>query len=273
MRTSNLKYLLLTIMLSSVLLFTGCSDDDPVSAGEDQNGFPTVHEIAITPADAIFVDDTVTLKAVATDPENDPLRFVWAKSNGTFDPAEAVGEEILWTAPGAAGNYEITVVGDDGNGGTSQRNVFLKVIGGDQSNIRVDNVGGVRMNPVGELTDMGYVDAGDTMTLVWDGASYVTVDGTQPTMSQYEPDGTNASTGAEPQFGFADGLPARDAARYSLIGKIGDDGEWFSIPHTSGNTYSAIAPNRGKLYLSVNEQESLLLDNTGFWRFTFSSVH
>jgi len=277
------NFTILVVLLGSVFVLSGCGDDDnPTSP--DQNSFPTVEGITINPNAAIYADDTVTLTPVTTDPDNDVLRYTWSKNAGEFDPAEAVGDSIEWTAPSSLGTYQVVVVGDDGNGGTSQKHIELKVYGGDQ-NGQVDVVGGVRLNPVGGNSDIGYIDAGDTITLVWDKASPVTVDGTRPDETKYAPDGsrlnpTTLAVVSAPQFGYADGLPVRNAARYCIIAKIGDDGDWFEFTNGAdgdGNgipdSFSAVAPNRGKLYLSLNEQESLLADNTGYWRIDFAISH
>jgi len=282
--TRRLRYFtILVTLLGSILLLSGCGDDDNPTTPK-QNNFPTIEGITINPNAAIYADDTITLTPVTTDPDNDVLRYTWSKNAGTFNPTEAVGDSIQWTAPSALGTYQVVVVGDDGNGGTSQKHIDLKVYGGNQ-NGQIDVVGGVRLNPVGGNSDIGYIDKGDTIVLVWDKASPVTVDGTRPDETKYAPDGSrlNAATLAvisAPQFGYSDGLPARDAARYSIIGKIGDKGCWFEFTNGSDgdsdgipDSFSAVAPNRGKLYLSLNEQDALLADNTGYWRFSFTITH
>lgn len=275
----------LVLFLGITLVFVGCiDDDDSIPPETDRNEFPTVQEIVISPNAPIYVDDTITLTAVSIDPDNDLLRYTWAKNAGTFNPIEAVGESIQWTAPSTNGTYQVTVVGDDGNGGTSQKHIDLQVYGGDQSGTS-DVVGKVRLNPVGGLDTLGYVSAGDTIVLVWDKASPVTTDSTQPDETKYAPDGSQLnpiSLAADfpPQYGAADGLPDQNAARYALIGRIGDEGDWFPLNYgtdTDGdgipNSFSVITPERGKLYLSLNEQESLLLDNTGYWRMSFTISH
>ena len=282
--TRRLRYFtILVTLLGSVFLLSGCGDDDNPTSTK-QNNFPTIEGITITPNAAIYVDDTVTLTPVTTDPDNDVLRYTWSKDAGTFNPTEAVGDSIKWTAPSTLGTYQVVVVGDDGNGGTSQKHIDLNVYGGDQSG-EVDVVGGVRLNPVGGTTEVGYIDTGDTITLVWDKASPVTTDSTEPDDTKYAPDGSrlNAATltvASAPQFGYSSGLPVSNAARYAIIARIGDKGSWFEF--TNGpdgdsdgipDSFSAVAPNRGKLYLSLNEQEALLVDNTGYWRFGYTIEH
>lgn len=282
MRTMHKIIPLLVIALGMGLGVAGCDKDNHVT-GPDQNNFPTVQGITIAPNAPVFVGDRVTLTPVTSDPNSDHIRYTWTKNAGEFDPIEAVGPQITWIAPATMGIYQVTVVGDDGNGGTSQKYLDLNVIGGNQSG-KVDMVGGVRVNPTGGLTNVGYVDTGDLITLVWDHASPITIDSTRPDQTKYAPDGSRVdplSLGvvSDPQFGAADGLPAQNAARYCLLGRI-ESGSWFAF--TGGadadadgipDSFTAIAPARGKLLLGLNEQESLLADNTGFWRFSFTLTH
>ncbi|PID56902.1 hypothetical protein CSB45_09595 [candidate division KSB3 bacterium] len=277
------KLFLLAALCGAALVVVGC-DGSKNSPTANQNSFPSVQGIQISPHAAVYVDDTITLTPETIDLDGDEIRYTWSKNAGTFSPVEAVGPSIKWTAPSTAGSYEVTAVGDDGNGGTSQKHIQITTYGGNQQGT-VDVVGGVRVNPIGELSDIGYIDKGDTLVLTWDTVSPVTTDGTRPDETRYAPDGSrlDAATLTQvsvPQYGSADGLPSKNAARYSVIGKIGDDGDWFDFsagPDTDGdgipNSFSVVAPERGKAYLSINEQNSLLVDNTGYWRFTFSINH
>lgn len=270
-------------LLGVALMFGGCSGSDNDSP-TNPNEFPSVQGIQISPNAAVYVDDTITLTPATVDPDNNHIRYVWSKEAGRFNPTEAVGPNIKWTAPSTAGTYEVVVVGDDANGGTSQKHIDIKTYGGNQ-NGTVDVVGGVELNPVGELTDIGYIDAGDTLVLVWDRASPVTTDSTRPDQTKYAPDGSrlNATSLAQvspPQYGYADGLPSRNAARFCLVGQIGTDGNWFDFtagPDGNGDgipdSFSVIAPARGKIFLGLNEHKDLLKDNTGFWRFSFTINH
>jgi hypothetical protein len=284
MMTRFRTFSIVAALLGMVLMFSGCdSYDGPTVPLQDQNEFPSIQEIQVSPNAQIFVDDTITLTPQTTDPNNDIIRYVWSKDAGDFNPVEAVGPSIDWTAPSTRGTYRVIAIGDDGNGGTSQRQIDLDVYGGNQSGT-VDVVAGVRANPVGGVSAIGYIDTGDTLTLVWDSASPVTTDSTRPDETKYAPDGSRLNTTtlaviSPPQFGFSEGLPVRDAARYSLIGRIGE-GEWFEFipgPDTNGNgipnSYSVVAPARGRIFLSLNEQDALLVDNTGFWRFAFTIAH
>ena len=283
MMTLLKKLRILAALLGVALVVVGCdgSSDNPTSS---QNNFPSVQGIQISPNAAVYVDDTITLSPTTVDSDADEIRYTWSKDAGSFNPVEAVGPSIKWTAPSTAGTYEVVVVGDDGNGGTSQKNLNIKTYGGNQSGT-VDVIGGVELNPVGELTDIGYIDEGDILVLRWDKASPVTTDSTRPDQTKYAPDGSrlDASTltvVSPPQYGYADGLPSRNAARYCLVGKIDADGDWFDFTRGADadgdgipDTFTATAPARGKVFLGINEHKDLLKDNTGYWRLSFTITH
>jgi len=60
--------------------------------------------------------DTVVVRAVASDPDNDPLTYTWTATAGTI---EGSGPQVRWNPAGvAAGGYAITVRVDDGRGGS-----------------------------------------------------------------------------------------------------------------------------------------------------------
>jgi hypothetical protein len=283
MMTQFKKFSVLTALLGLTLMVVGCSgSDNPTDP--NQNNFPTVLGILINPNAPVYVDDTITLSPQTEDPNNDHIRYVWSSTAGMFNPVEAVGPSVQWTAPSTQGISQIVVVGDDGNGGTSQKHIDINTYGGDQSGT-VDMVSGVRLNPIGGNSIIGHIDAGDTLTLVWDGGSPVTADSTRPDETKYAPNGarlhaTTLAVLSPPQFGSATGLPLVNAARYALIAKIGPEGDWFEFtpgPDANANGipdfFTAVAPTRGKVYLGMNEQENLLQDNTGFWRFAFTINH
>ena len=69
---------------------------------------------------------TSRLGATATDPDGDPLTFRWTAQQGSL--SAQTGQNTVWTAPQALGNYQTCVVAEDGRGGTAQNCVTLQVI-------------------------------------------------------------------------------------------------------------------------------------------------
>lgn len=60
----------------------------------------------------------------ATEAGADNLTYNWGATDGTITGA---GSTITWTAPGKSGDYMITVVVSDGNGGAAKQNVIINV--------------------------------------------------------------------------------------------------------------------------------------------------
>jgi OmpA family/Outer membrane protein beta-barrel domain len=61
--------------------------------------------------------DTVMVRADATDPDNDPLNYMWSATGGTI---EGTGPQVHWNLAGVAlGTYAVTARVDDGRGGST----------------------------------------------------------------------------------------------------------------------------------------------------------
>ena len=60
--------------------------------------------------------DSVSVRADASDPDNDPLTYTWSATGGTV---EGTGPQVRWSSTGLAnGNYTISAHVSDGRGGT-----------------------------------------------------------------------------------------------------------------------------------------------------------
>jgi len=69
--------------------------------------------------------DSVTVRADATDPDNDTLNYTWTATGGTVDGA---GPQIRWNSTGlAAGSYTLTARVDDGRGGIASCSADARV--------------------------------------------------------------------------------------------------------------------------------------------------
>ncbi|MFC2008932.1 PKD domain-containing protein [Chloroflexota bacterium] len=152
-----LRLLLALVLTVLIVLPMGCSgDDSDVDAGpgddldvKDQgqgddpfartdgddsemeitvaNKSPTVSTIALDPVVSdVPKNATVKLTASATDPDGDPIEYMWAATGGSFDSVE--GAKAVWRAPEMTGSFGVTLTVTDGKGGTATAQQTFSVI-------------------------------------------------------------------------------------------------------------------------------------------------
>ena len=74
-----------------------------------------------------FVGIEYTISASASDPDGDTLSYLWSVTGGSLD--SSTGNPVKWTMPATAGDYQVTVQIDDGNGGMDTRTETVEVMG------------------------------------------------------------------------------------------------------------------------------------------------
>ncbi len=67
-----------------------------------------------------------TFSAAASDPDGDSLSYSWSVEGGILNNAST--NPVKWTMPPIAGNYDITVAVDDGNGGQAHKTETVEVL-------------------------------------------------------------------------------------------------------------------------------------------------
>jgi hypothetical protein len=110
-----------------IATMTGCSDDDPVPPGPDNN--PPVANIDANPL-TVPADDgnqtVVTLDGSASsDPDGDALTFAWNVPGGTFVGGTTASSEVAQVTFPGIDPYNVTLTVSDGRGGTAQANVTI----------------------------------------------------------------------------------------------------------------------------------------------------
>jgi outer membrane protein OmpA-like peptidoglycan-associated protein len=88
---------------------------------------PPVAACSVSPS-SVFVGsgDSVAVHVNASDPDNDPLTYVYSATGGTV---EGIGPEARWNSTGVAlGAYTVSVKVDDGKGGSASCAVDIKVL-------------------------------------------------------------------------------------------------------------------------------------------------
>jgi len=80
-------------------------------------------------ADADWTTPSGSLQVTcnATDPDGDELSYEWSASGGSIT---GTGSEVIWTAPGEVGVYQVTVVVTDGHGEEDTTSKYLSAATG-----------------------------------------------------------------------------------------------------------------------------------------------
>lgn len=72
---------------------------------------PNILGVTATPS-SVAAGGTVDLEVLASDPDLDPLTYLWTAPDGVFAPPDA--PVTVWTAPAVAGDYDVTIEVSDG---------------------------------------------------------------------------------------------------------------------------------------------------------------
>jgi len=88
------------------------------------NRAPEISEITLMGNHYVGVQYEVS--AVASDPDGDNLFYQWSVTGGSIDNSSS--NPIEWTMPDTAGDYDITVIVDDGKGGTDIKTETVEVL-------------------------------------------------------------------------------------------------------------------------------------------------
>jgi len=99
----------------SITLSWGC---------EVENQDPEISEITLMGNH--FTGVQYEVSAAASDPDGDSLSYQWSVTGGTIEDSST--NPIKWTTPNTAGNYNLTVIVDDGNGGTAAKTETVEVV-------------------------------------------------------------------------------------------------------------------------------------------------
>lgn len=84
-------------------------------------------------AEWIAPSSSIQLTCTASDPDGDELNYEWTATGGAIS---GIGAAVNWTAPGEVGMYDITVMIDDGHGGSDTAFLTLTVSNGPPPSIQ-----------------------------------------------------------------------------------------------------------------------------------------
>lgn len=173
----------------------------------------------------------VTLSAVATDADSDPIEYTWSAPHGSFNATNMAG--AVWTAPAGGSDdveIEITCSVADGQGGTASASVTVTV----------------RQAPPGEFTPVGVtrVRPVDTVEIDWDddGYHHANADVTADLISYFVRMGVDALTGRGDFVtvaAFGRVVLANESHRYSAESGDGLGATQLRRPHNCRLTAAA----------------------------------
>ncbi len=110
---------------------------------------PVIHGITAE-RDWVDTSNSVTIEAIASDPDGDELSYQWSANAGTISGA---GSIVTWTAPDNPGDYTVALAVGDGRGGEATASLTLDV--------RLNNLPVIEDLIAGSLS----LRAGDSVTI------------------------------------------------------------------------------------------------------------
>ncbi len=119
------------LILTTLIFMASCSEtNDPPST-------PMITASSMT----VAAGQEVNLQAIATDPNGDPITYLWQATGGSFNSTS--GNAVVWGSPNVEGTYTITVDAKDSHGASSSSSI-------NNINISVtSNTGGTGIIPSG----------------------------------------------------------------------------------------------------------------------------
>ena len=97
---------------SATIAVTSDVGDATVPVTMSVDNPPEIASLVAEP-DKVFVNESSTITATASDPDSDPVTYTWAASGGVLSGS---GSQVTWTAPATTGAYTVTCTVDDGLG-------------------------------------------------------------------------------------------------------------------------------------------------------------
>jgi hypothetical protein len=116
------------VLVMVAILGSACAAPAPppvTPPAPEANQSPVISKVTANPAEGIS-GASITITAVAADPDDDPLTYSWSASEGTIN---GTGSKVTWVAPNKAGSFTIGLTVSDNRGGKTTGSVAVNVIG------------------------------------------------------------------------------------------------------------------------------------------------
>lgn len=111
------RLVLLLAILGGLALFSG-------ACGEPENQIPVISTVSGKPV-SVAPGHSSAITCIASDADGDSLSYRWSTTGGGIS---GTGKVVTWTAPDAAGTYSISVIVNDGKGGTADKSCTITVV-------------------------------------------------------------------------------------------------------------------------------------------------
>jgi hypothetical protein len=113
-------HFIVLVLILGVFLYS-CSDDNPV---EVQNQNPIISAITCDP-DTVLLGETSTIVVSASDPDGDPLTYVYTSTSGSVS---GNGNSATFTAGNTPGEASVNVTVGDDRGGSVNSSISLLML-------------------------------------------------------------------------------------------------------------------------------------------------
>jgi hypothetical protein len=182
-------FLAITVIVLPALACGGKSEEPaspgtPAATGGNQ---PPIISSLSADATTTSAGGTIEIKCMASDPDNDKIKYNWAATAGRFSDTSSESS-VKWLAPENYGDYTITCSVEDGKGGSVQSSITLTV-GANQNPVITSLIADpatVGLGGSSTITCLASDPDGDSVTFVWD-SEYGKVSGVGNTVSYFPP--------------------------------------------------------------------------------------
>jgi hypothetical protein len=120
----NLKRNMKTYTLTATATNSGGTVMDSITLNWGCNSNPVISEVKLS-SDIVYVNKQYELTVKASDTDGDKLTYKWTIAGGTLTADNL--ETVKWNTPSKSDNYEVKVVVQDSNGGSSSKSISVYV--------------------------------------------------------------------------------------------------------------------------------------------------